>query len=1055
MDNWVFPIKERFKLSDKFIEQYKGKQPNWGPLGYVTFKRSYARTMEDGSTEEFWQTVQRVVEACYTTQLQHVRRFRLPWDARKSQKSAQEMYRLIFEFKFLPPGRGLYMFGTDHVWQRGAAPLFNCCAITTKNIDIEGSFPFTYLMDMSMLGVGVGFDTDGAGKVKIVEPKSSEEVFVVEDSKEGWVSVAEKIIDAYFGRGKMPKAFDYSLIRPAGSPIRGFGGIAPGSQPLERMERELKEILQPHVGTSISSVLITDVMNILGKAVVSGGIRRCLPEGTEVHTKRGLIPIEEVKVGDEVVTTSGFRKVLENVYQGLQPMVDIVTQMGSFRCTPQHRMKVFKGIDEFEWKQAKDLKPEDRLVYFNETFEMGDNPGLPSFQYIRPPHSTTCKDIIIPELDEDMAWFFGYLHGNGYINAKEVNVSVPATTPEVRERISAQLRRFGINVREHGPYPGNNVLLASAKSRQLALYLGQFKQANTTISVPDFIKRSSRSLKEAYLLGLYDSDGAACNRPILLVTSVYPFFLAELQNLYASIGICTRIKRHKSKTRPDHWKTIYHLNVVGERYNRRADALLSRSPKYRSRTKGFSSRCEYSFPLEWVGKYWPNPEVTECRAERLLKREINTTPVKVLDVVPVDGEEETYDLSVEGNHEFVCGPGLVSHNTAEIGFGYPDDIPFMDMKDPEKNGDLLLKHRWAANLSIIADVGMDYTQIAERLVRSGEPGVFWREQARHYGRMKDGYGDHDLLVTSTNPCGEVTLQGEGGELCNIADTFPAHHDSLEEFLKTIKYAFLYCKTVTLIPTHQEKTNQVIWQNRRIGLSQSGIVQSFQKHGRRTHMEWCDEAYEYLKKIDKQYSSWLGIPRSIKLTTIKPAGTTSLLCGATPGVHYPHSEYYKRAIRIDNQSPLVKRLQKAGYPNEPSVYGDNTVVFYFPVHERFFDRSKKEVTLWEQLENVAQLQATWSDNAVSCTVTFDVATEGKDIKRALELYETRLKGVTFLPTDDTVYQQAPYQEITKQEFERMVMKIKPLDLSSLNTHEDEEKFCDGDKCQMPTRESVEE
>ena len=115
-----------FSLSDKFIAKFKGKQPKWGPLGYLVYMRSYSRTLDNDKHEEFWQTCQRVVEGVFTTQLRHCKNTGLPWNARKAQKSAQEMFQRMWEFKLLPPGRGLWAMGTDFVWEKGSSPLLNC-----------------------------------------------------------------------------------------------------------------------------------------------------------------------------------------------------------------------------------------------------------------------------------------------------------------------------------------------------------------------------------------------------------------------------------------------------------------------------------------------------------------------------------------------------------------------------------------------------------------------------------------------------------------------------------------------------------------------------------------------------------------------------------------------------------------------------------------------------------------------------------------------------------------------------------------------------------------
>jgi len=139
----------------------------------------------------------------------------------------------------------------------------------------------------------------------------------------------------------------------------------------------------------------------------------------------------------------------------------------------------------------------------------------------------------------------------------------------------------------------------------------------------------------------------------------------------------------------------------------------------------------------------------------------------------------------------------------------------------------------------------------------------------------------------------------------------------------------------------------------------------------------------------------------------------------------------QTIRIDKTSPLIDPIRRAGYRVEESVYGDNTLVVYFPVMTEHFDRSKSDVAVWEQVENIAQMQFYWADNQVSATVTFKPE-EAKDIPRILELYETRLKSIRFLPLRDHNYPQAPYQEISQETYENAHARIKHLDFHSLNT-----------------------
>jgi adenosylcobalamin-dependent ribonucleoside-triphosphate reductase len=336
---------------------------------------------------------------------------------------------------------------------------------------------------------------------------------------------------------------------------------------------------------------------------------------------------------------------------------------------------------------------------------------------------------------------------------------------------------------------------------------------------------------------------------------------------------------------------------------------------------------------------------------------------------------------------------------------------------------------------------MDYSKAAALTAKNGEPGYLWLDNAQKYSRMNGIIDNKDYRARGTNPCGEITL--ESAEFCNLVETYPSNHNSLEEWVETLKYAYMYSKTVTLIPCHDQQSNSVMLRNRRIGCSISGIAQAFNKFGRRKFLEACKKGYDEVQRWDTVYSEWLCIPRSIKMTTIKPSGSVSLLAGTTPGIHYPYSQYYFRTIRFQEDSPLLEKLQKAGYKIETDKYSPRTKVVYFPVEEKYFERSAKDVSMWEQLEIAAQIQEVWADNQVSVTVTFNDE-ESKELCRALELYETRMKSVSFLPYQEHSFEQAPYIPITKEEYEAAASELKKVVLKN-NTHEITEKFCDSDVC----------
>ena len=188
---------------------------------------------------------------------------------------AEKMYDKIFEFKFLPPGRGLWSMGTPITEKKMLfAALNNCAFVSTKSNDIHSFIlTFLFLMDSTMLGVGVGFDTKGSESKFVVKGyhKNIEEVFIIEDSREGWVDSLRILLESFLMQKSKVK-FDYSKIRQKGSKLKTFGGISSGPECLIEMHNTISELLEKNEGKVITSTIIVDIMNIIGRGVVSGNI---------------------------------------------------------------------------------------------------------------------------------------------------------------------------------------------------------------------------------------------------------------------------------------------------------------------------------------------------------------------------------------------------------------------------------------------------------------------------------------------------------------------------------------------------------------------------------------------------------------------------------------------------------------------------------------------------------------------------------------------------------------------------------------------------------------
>eukprot|EP00618_Florenciella_parvula_P017199 CAMPEP_0119472504 /NCGR_PEP_ID=MMETSP1344-20130328/4538_1 /TAXON_ID=236787 /ORGANISM="Florenciella parvula, Strain CCMP2471" /LENGTH=760 /DNA_ID=CAMNT_0007505467 /DNA_START=160 /DNA_END=2438 /DNA_ORIENTATION=- len=625
-----------FRLNDSFVDGYdpvlSGRAPPFGfnGLGELVYLRTYARVIpgEDGQPRrEMWhETVRRVVEGCFSMQWRHSEGVAgLGFDHERAGEEAEQMFDDIFHMRFLPPGRGLWAMGTALTEERGLfAALNNCAFVSTAELGANPrglADPFCFLMDASMLGVGVGFDCRGAGSARVVVPRPAESggegerVFVIEDSREGWVQSMRVLLEAYLHplnarthdeQGlalAVEPVFDYSLVRPAGAPIRGFGGKSQGPEPLQELHMALREALQ-HAAVSSSTAVsevkqegallqprtIVDIMNMIGRCVVAGNVRR--------------------------------------------------------------------------------------------TAEIA----------------------------------FGHL--------------------------------------------------ASSK------------------------------------------EGA---------------------------------------------------------------------------------------------------------------------------------EDETPE--------------------------------FLQLKDYERFPDRA-PYGWASNNSVYASVGhADYAQpsLAENIALNGEPGFAWPDNMVRYGRLRMA-GQHDApeatLVAADgfcngsvagetaaadevggNPCLEQTL--ESYELCCLVECFPNQHllaagedetEARAAFMRTLRSALLYAKSVSLGPLHWAPSNRVLLKNRRIGVSMSGIQQFVANAGGDGNglglevlRQWCEEGYAELRATDNELAERFTVRPSIKLTSVKPSGTVSLVSGATPGLHWPEAAHYMRRVRMASDDELLPPLVEAGYHCEPAV-GDEkrTTVVTVPV-----------------------------------------------------------------------------------------------------------------------------
>ena len=666
-----------FRLTEDFLSGYREKKVPWGyqdaagnSVGEITFLRTYSRLKEDGTKETWTDVCERVINGMYSLQKDHAKMNRLPWSDAKAASSAKEAYERLWNLKWTPPGRGLWVMGTSIVnEQRNSAALQNCAFVSTTSMTkLDPAKPFAFLMEASMLGVGVGFDDKGADKDFFIYEPTQGDTYVIPDTREGWVESTAALINSYLKPDTKSPVFDYTVIRPEGTPIKTFGGTAAGHEPLLKLHNHIIKMFANRVGQKLTRVDIADIGNMIGVCVVSGNVRRS-------------------------------------------------------------------------------------------------------------------AELLMGRLEDD-----------------------------------------------------------------------------------DFL---------------------------------------NLKN--------------------------------------------------------------------------------------------------------------------------------------------PERFPERNSYDPKSPG-----WAWMSNNSVEVAVGQNLDGIVDGIARNGEPGVIWMDVSRKYGRLKDAPNNKDWRIMGYNPCAEQSL--ESFECCTLVETYLNRHDSIEDFKRTLKFAYLYAKTVTLLPTHWEETNAIMQRNRRIGTSVSGVANFSDNKGLPILRKWLDEGYMVIKDYDKGYSEWLGIRESIKMTTVKPSGTVSILAGESPGVHWPvGGKYFLRAIRFRNSDPMLPLFTMAQYRIEPaSEDPSGTSVVFFPVKSDAI-RSEKEVSIYEKIDLAATAQYEWSDNSVSVTVSFNPESESSDVKRVLHMYDGKLKTVSFLPSGNHVYAQMPYTQITEEEYEKARMTLFPIDFAGvyagMAADAVGEAYCTTDACEV--------
>jgi len=373
----------------------------------------------------------------------------------------------------------------------------------------------------------------------------------------------------------------------------------------------------------------------------------------------------------------------------------------------------------------------------------------------------------------------------------------------------------------------------------------------------------------------------------------------------------------------------------------------------------------------------------------------------------------------------IIGAVVVAGNvrrSAQIAIGDADDVEYL----LAKRWDLGNIPSWRAmsNNSVVChDIGDLHDFFWDGYEGKGEPyGLINLKLSRKIGRLGETQYP-DPKVQGYNPCAEQSLAD--GETCCLAEVFLPNISSKEELLDVCTLLYRINKHSLALQCHQKVTEAIVHENMRMGIGITGVLQCTEEQ-----KSWLSETYGKIREYDNEYSAKNGFNKSIKLTTVKPSGTLSLLPGVTPGCHPAYARFMIRRIRISSNHSLVQVCKDHGYHVEYQQNFDgtedrSTVVVSFPFRHPDHAVLAKDMTALSQLETVKWLQEVWSDNSVSCTVYYRPE-ELPEIKKYLKKnYKTNHKSLSFLLHSEHGFKQAPLEEITEEQYNELVANTRTI------------------------------
>lgn len=965
-------------------------------LSDFQFFDKYSRFNHDLGRRETWaESVQRSVD--YLRELS---------ENRLEETDYEQIKEYMLDKKAFPSMRLFAMAG--EAARRDSASIYNCSAIGIDGID-----SMVEVMALCMAGCGVGFSVENrwVSKMPVVEiGYAIESTYVIPDSTDGWLGAFRSGLEAWFSGDNVE--FNYSNIRPAGSVLKIKGGRASGPQPLMELLDFSRNTILMAQGRQLTSVEVYDIVTKIADCVVSGGVRRsaliCLFDYDDEQMRHAKDSGWWKTAPQRANANNSIIIERELSYDEVEDLFTTMHQGGGGEPGLHFR----KNVNRMNPERRKDR--DDFLL--NPCFAPGTKIQTKLGHY--PIESLVGKEVDI--------W-----DGNEWV--KIDNFRITGKNKEV----------FKIKLYDGSVIhtTGNHRFVLENGESVYAQYLmpgDRLAISNAPLS------HGNNHIAGAYLKGFLCGDGThSRNNPVLW--------------LYDTKYICKdRLKKSALELSPlDKHKGI-------------KDVSFRPSGKNRENMRGLSARKNDL--LLWTTEYKTRIP------DELFAATLESKLEFIAGVMDADGTQFdtskgfAYQISSVYKKWLIDFQALLKTIGVNSHLSKGKEVGMRDFGDGY--GSYLSKRCWRLTISQVSSIALSSLVKFTRLPDFSSKSVSYKVKPRFnkvvsvekshiesvvYCCTVDS--THQLSLTDgiiTGQCGEINLRGDG-QLCNLTQAITRPDDTLESLADKVRIATIIGTIQSLstnFPFLRSRWKENSEEERLLGVDVSGQMDA-------PHL-FTPDNLDYLRHVaidtNKKYAEIFGINQSAAVTCNKPSGNSSLLFDASPGLHSRWSDYYIRRFRVNAKSPMRGILEYSGMKLQPEngqqYETATTFVAEFPVKAPDGAITNGSRSAVAQCEWWKMNKLHWTEHNPSVTILYN-GDELPDIVNWVYINQNIIGGMAFLPRDDHHYPLAPYEKITKEEYDKLIKGVPEIDWEFLlpffesddNTTAAQELACMSGSCEL--------